>query len=68
MTAYLHPKRVNISNINSDTATAVGVKTDINQHYITPCIVLNVSENIQLAGDKGCNKLHYTIGFSTKTY
>ena len=66
MTAYLHLKRVNTSIF--DTATAVGVKTDINQHYISPCIVLNVSENIQLAGDKGCNKLHYTIGFSTKTY
>ena len=66
MTAYLHPKRVNISN--SDTATAVVVKTDINQHYITPCIVLNVSENIQFTGDTGCNKLRYTIGFSTKTY
>jgi len=62
----LYHKRINISN--SDTATAVGVKTDINQHYITPCIALHVSENIQLADDKGCNKLHYTIGFPTKSY
>ena len=66
VTLCLHHKTVNFSN--SDTATTVGVKTDINQHYIAPCIVLNVSENIQLADDKGCNKLHYTIGFPTKNY
>ena len=45
------------------------MKTDINQPYITPCIVLNVSENIQHAvADRGCIKLHYTIGFPTKSY
>ena len=44
------------------------MKTDINQPYITPCIVLNVSENIQHAvADRGCIKLHYTIGFPTKS-
>ena len=66
VTVCLHHKTVNFSN--SDTAITVGVKTDINQHYIAPCIALNVSENIQLVDDKGCNKLHYTIGFPTKNY
>ena len=67
LTTFLHHKRVSISN--SDTATAVAVKTDINQAYITPCIVLNVSENIQPAvANKSCNKLRYTIGFPTKSY
>ena len=59
---FLHHKRVSIRN-----STAVTMKTDINQPYITPCIVLNVSENIQHeVADRGCIKLHYTIGFPTK--
>ena len=66
VTVFLHHKSVNI--INSDTAIAVGVKTDINLQYITPCTVLNVSENVQLTDDKGCKKLHYTIGFPSKSY
>ena len=66
VSVLLHRKRVSISN--SNTTTAVGVKTDINQNYITPCIVLNVSENTQFADDKGCNKLQYTIGFFSKSY
>ena len=65
--AFLHHKRASIRNY--DKATAITVKTDINQPYITPCIVLNVSENIQHAvADRGCIKLHYTIGFPTKSY
>ena len=67
LTTFLHHKRVSISN--SDTSTAITVKTDINQPYIKPCIVLNVSENIQPAvANKNCNKLRYTIGFPTKSY
>ena len=67
LTTSLHHKRV--STGNTDRATAVAVKTDINQPYITPCIVLNVSENIQPAvANKSCNKLRYTIGFPTKSY
>ena len=63
MTVFLHYHK-NSFNI----AYAVGVKTDVYQHYPTSCIVLNVSENIQLAGDRDCNKLHYTIGFPTQSY
>ena len=67
LTTFLHRKRV--STGNTDTATAVAVKIDINQPYITPCIVLNVSENIHPAvANKSCNKLRYTIGFPTKSY
>ena len=67
LTTFLHHKRV--STGNTDTATAVAVKTDINQLYITLCIVLNVSENIQPAvANKTCNNLCYTIGFPTKSY
>ena len=47
-----------------DADNAVVVKTDITQHYISPCIVLNISENSQHV-DKQCAKLHYTIGFPT---
>ena len=62
---FLHHKRTG----NSNTATAVAVKTDIDQPYISPCVVLNVSENIQsVVTGRGCNKLCYTIGFPTKSY
>ena len=68
LTRFFHHKRVSIQNF--DTAVAVAVKTDINQPYIIPCIVLNISENIQPAAvDKSCNELFYTIGFpTTKNY
>ena len=49
------------------TANAVAVKTDINQQYVTPCIVLDISENLQYIYQH-CTKLHYTIGFSTENY
>ena len=47
-----------------DTTNGVVVKTDINQQYVSPCIVLDISKNFQLI-DKNCTKLHYTIGFPT---
>ena len=47
-----------------DIANAVVVKTNIDQQYVTPCIVLDISENLQHV-DKHCTKLHYTIGFPT---
>ena len=50
-----------------DTPNVVVVKTDITQQHVTPCIVLNISENLQLIG-KHCTQLHYTIGFPTESY
>ena len=50
-----------------DADDAVVVKTDITQQYITPCIVLDISENAQRI-DKQCAKLHYTIGFPTDSW
>ena len=34
---------------------------------MTPCIVLDISENLQLIG-KNCTELHYTIGFPTDNW
>ena len=69
---YLYPGQtlaisllMNQQNVN--TANTVAVKTDINQQYVTPCIVLDISENLQYI-DKYCTKLHYTIGFPKKSY
>ena len=67
---YLYPgQTLNISlhHHKIDTANAVVVKTDIDQQYVTPCIVLDISENLQLV-DKHCTKLHYTIGFPTDNW
>ena len=51
----------------ADTANVIVVKTDIYQQYVTPCIVLNISENLQYIS-KQCVRLHYTIGFSTDNW
>ena len=60
---FLHHKMQALAN-SSDAVGAVVVKTDINQLYVIPCIVLDISENIQPI-DESCNKLHYTVGFPT---
>ena len=52
---------------NSDTATAVAIKIDITQQYVTPCTVLDTNENIQFIS-KNCTELHYTIGFPTDSW
>ena len=64
---YLYPGQtltVSLYHYNANTTNAVVVKTDINQQYVTPCIVLDINEHLQLI-DQKCNKLYYTIGFST---
>ena len=40
LTIFLYHKRASI--INSGSATAVAVKTDTTQQYVTPCIVLDI--------------------------
>ena len=67
---YLYPGQIltiSLYHQNVDTANAVAVKTDIYQQYVTPCIVLDISENLQLI-DKRCTELHYTIGFPTENW
>ena len=56
-----------VSSGNSDTAAAVAVKTDIYQHYVTPCTVLNVDETLQHI-NKHCTNIQYTIGFPTDNW
>ena len=65
LTTFLHCERVSIRN--SDTANAVAVKTDITQQYVTPCTVLDTTENIQFISEN-CTELHYTIGFPTDNW
>ena len=65
LTTFLRRKRVSIRN--SDTATAVAVKTDITQQYVTPCIILDTIENKQFISEN-CTELHYTIGFPTDSW
>ena len=65
---YLYPGQtlsISFYHQKPGGANAVVVKTDITQQYVTPCIVLNISENLQLI-DGQCSKLHYTIGFYTE--
>ena len=67
---YLYPGQVltiSLYHSKDATANAVVVKTDIAQQYITPCIVLDISENLQVI-DEHCTKLHYTIGFPTDNW
>ena len=67
---YLYPGETLTTSLyhrKVDMANAVVVKTDITQQHVTPCIVLNISENLQLIG-KQCTELHYTIGFPTESY
>ena len=67
---YLYPGQtltISLYHSKDDTANAIVVKTDITQQYVTTCIVLDISENLQLT--KGhCIKLHYTIGFPTDNW
>ena len=65
LNTFLCRKRA--STRNSGTATAVAVKTDITQQYVTPCIVLDITENIQFISEN-CTELHYTIGFPTDSW
>ena len=53
--------------VTNNTINAVVVKTDINQQYVTPCIVLDISENLQLI-ESNCTRLNYTIGFPTDNW
>ena len=65
---YLYPGQtlnIGLYPHKPSTSNAVVVKTDIAQQYVTPCIVLNINENVQVI-DKHCTNLHYTIGFSTE--
>ena len=67
---YLYPGQILIITLHYyqvDTANAVVVKTDIDQQYVAPCVILDISENLQLT-DKRCTKLHYTIGFPAESY
>ena len=59
---------VSLYRRRGDTANAVVVKTDIDQQYVTPCIVLGSNENSQYTDDEYCAKLHYTIGFPTDNW
>ena len=66
---YLYPGQtltISLHHFEVDTTNAVVVKTDINQQYVTPCTALETSETSQLL-DKDCTKLHYTIGFPSKS-
>ena len=48
--------------------TTVTLKTDITQRYVTPCTILDVTENLQYINKLHCTKLHYTIGFPTDNW
>ena len=62
LTMQLHRRHYKVT-----TANTVVVKTDIDQQYSTPCIVLGSSENIQFI-NKNCTKVYYTIGFPTDNW
>ena len=67
---YLYPGQtltISLYQRNADTANWVVVKTDVTQQYVTPCIVLDISENLQII-EENYTKLHYTIGFSTDNW
>ena len=65
LNTFLRRKRVSIRN--ASTANAVAVKTDITQQYVTPCTILDTTENIQFISEN-CTELHYTIGFPTNSW
>ena len=51
---YLYPGQtltVSLYHHKADTAEVAVVKTDITQQYVTPCTVLDISENLQLTVD-----------------
>ena len=60
LTVSLYPRK-------ADTTNVVLVKTDIHQQHVTPCIVLDISENMQLI-ERNCTRLNYTIGFPTDNW
>ena len=67
---YLYPGQtltVSFYPRKADAINAVVVKTDIDQQHVTPCIVLDISENLQFI-KKNCTKVHYTIGFPTDNW
>ena len=68
---YMYPGQtltISLHHNKADTPNGVVVvKTDITQQYVTPCIVLDISENWQLI-DENCTKLHYAIGFPTDNW
>ena len=67
---YIYPGQtltISLHHNKADTPNGVVVKTDITQQYVTPCIVLDISENWQLI-DENCTKLHYAIGFPTDNW
>ena len=67
---YLYPGQTLATSLyhsKVDTINTIVVKTDIDQQYVTPCIVLDINENLQYI-DKHCTKLHYTIGFPTDNW
>ena len=67
---YLYPGQTLVLRLHHnkvDGINAVVVKTDIHQHYVTPCIVLDISEHLQLI-ENNCTKLNYTIGFLTDNW
>ena len=67
---YLYPGQtlpISLYQKNTDTANTVVVKTDIDQQYVTPCIVLDISQNSQII-EKRCASLNYTIGFPTENH
>ena len=76
-TGYLYPgQTLTISLYHDDdefkantiATNSVSVKSDIAQQYVTPCIVLDISENMQFVDNNYCTKLHYTIGFPTDNW
>ena len=67
---YAYPGQtlaISLYQKDANTANAVVVKTDIDQQYVTPCIVLEISENLQII-EKQCTSLNYTIGFPTESH
>ena len=63
---YLYPGQtlaLPLHYTKANGTNAVVVKTDIHQQYITPCIVLDITEILQLIHQQ-CTILHYTVGFS----
>ena len=67
---YLYPGEtltISLYHRVAATANVVVVKTDITQQYVTPCIVLDIGENLQFI-DQQCTRLQYTIGFPTENH
>ena len=68
---YLYPGQslfVSLYNHKVHEITAIASKIDIIQQYVTPCTILDVTENLQFLDKLHCTKLHYTIGFPTDNW